>query len=205
MRRASHVASAAEARVRRDQGRSCGPADRLPADDLLAWLGCGHESGGFPMELGTHADELARGVVATMADSSTVLLVADGVLAPVAMHHVSGVRSPEIEQALTARYRLGEGIAGRVWQTGTGILISQVDTQALQTTAHVAARGFVRTTSLSSLMAVPITSNGKGSVSGSVIGVLVAGRDKGSPSFTEDDFSELQRVAALAASFAAEQ
>ena len=79
------------------------------------------------LEWRSRADEVAQGVVSTLADSSTVLLVTgDSLLAPVAMRHASGARTRAIEEALRARYRCGEGIPGRVWQTGQPVVLNDL-------------------------------------------------------------------------------
>jgi transcriptional regulator with GAF, ATPase, and Fis domain len=137
--------------------------------------------------------DATRTVVSSLqADSSALLLVSEDseFLLPVALFHVDAARRSVSAEALAARYRKSEGIAGRVWATGQAILISELDTRALEATSHTATRKFIRTTSLSSLIAVPLFHDRV------VVGVLTAGRDSGSSNFTENDLEKLHGLAA---------
>jgi GAF domain-containing protein len=136
--------------------------------------------------------ETTRTVASSLeADSAALLLVSeDGeVLIPIALFHVDAARGSAATEALEARYRKSDGIPGRVWATGLPILISELDTRALEATSHTATRGFIRTTSLSSLMAVPLFQDRV------VVGVLTAGRDAGSNPFTESDLERFHGIA----------
>ena len=77
--------------------------------------------------------------------------------------------------------RAGEGISGKVAETGETVLMPHVDTAALVAQSPERFRPLVELLGVSSLLAVPLR------VSGRVIGVVTLTRGPGSAPFGEDD------------------
>ncbi len=156
---------------------------------------------------GTHLNRsfdpeaLTQEVAKRFAASAAFLAVQrdEDVLALTSVQYPDPQIAPALVLAFQARYRRDEKIAGRVWSTGRGILIPEVDTRALEESTHENARPFIRAAAPRSLMAVPVVQRGE------VVGVLVACRDASAPTFSERDYEALLAIATRAGTPAATQ
>jgi GAF domain-containing protein len=115
----------------------------------------------------------------------------EGNLVVVAAYH----RDPNLLEAAKAtvgqRWNFGDALPGRVWEAGRGILIPEVDLEAMESVLHGAALAYLRTIGISSIMIVPLWSGGR------VVGTLGVSRDPGNPPFQENDFELLGELADL--------
>jgi GAF domain-containing protein len=111
-------------------------------------------------------------------------------LRPIAVHEVHPEKNHGKEQAFGIRYRPGEYLPGRVWQSDRGLLIPAADSEALAQTVHPMMRPLFEQLQVHSIMFVPIRQLGK------VIGVLsVARSGQQGPALTEADFTLLEAMA----------
>ena len=92
-------------------------------------------------------------------------------------------RCPEWEKGLGTTYLRGQNLPGRVWEAMEGILIPEVDAEALRTVAMPSVLGMVRT--VRTLMMSPFLRGGE------IRGVLGLSRER-APLFSERDYQSLK-------------
>jgi GAF domain-containing protein len=114
----------------------------------------------------------------------------DAIVAVAACH-----RDPDRERiarsVLGKRYRRGEGIPGRVWQTERGIWMVDVDNDALWHMGYPQSQRYLREVGVQSMMIVPLWREGR------VVGTLGVARDPGRPPYTEEEFGRLAVLAQI--------
>ncbi|MBS2031971.1 MAG: GAF domain-containing protein [Deltaproteobacteria bacterium] len=139
-------------------------------------------------------DQIARTALDAFGDVAVVTRVVrnEGVIAVVAVCHRDPVRDESAQRVLGERFRRGQGIPGRVWESERGILLVDVDSAALAEIGPPSSRNYVREVGLQSTMLVPLRQAGK------VVGTLGVARDLGRPPYSEDDFERLAAMAVLA-------
>jgi GAF domain-containing protein len=115
----------------------------------------------------------------------------EDVLVTVAVHHRNQSHLPVAQRVLGEQYRRGEALPGRVWETGRGILLVDVDDPALASIAPRNSKAYVCEVGIRSMMIVPLWEGGR------VVGTLRVARDRGGVPYTEEDFARLQSLAAL--------
>lgn len=135
-------------------------------------------------------------IVPAYADACGVVLARDhdDELDVVAVEH----RDPEAVAGVRAllelrRHRRGEGLTGRVAETGEAIFLPTVDRAALLAQVPPDYRAWVEQHCPHSIIAVPMRARGR------VLGVLGANRQAPSPPFTAEDFELLTEVGDRAA------
>ena len=96
----------------------------------------------------------------------------------------------EVAQAADeiARWRVNEGVAGRIVATGDSVLIEHVDATAI---SHFPAerQGLLQKTEIASVVGAPLRARG------GIIGTLTASRRSSAPAFTPEDLRLLQDLA----------
>lgn len=122
------------------------------------------------------------------ADVVLFLVEERGAHLAVADYRRLGGNCPTWDGAIGTRYRLGENLPGRVWETGQPLLIPEVESTALYELALGGTKPIVQ--GMTSLMLTPILDGARAR------GVVAVLRKQG-PSFTEGDLREL-RVQLLA-------
>jgi PAS domain S-box-containing protein len=147
------------------------------------------------LDLGVVLDTTCRIVVERLPESCSVLLLDEARerLELLAVHH----QNPEIEESIRltlagAPVRVGEGMLGRVAQTGETLLVEDIPFEALRRLTKPEYLAHLERYPFKSLIAAPLRARG------SVLGVIVASRAGGDP-FRADDRLLLEELAARAA------
>lgn len=138
-------------------------------------------------------DRVAHAAAAALGDIAVVTRVVpeENVLEVVAVCHRSAELERTARRVLGERYRPGEQLPGRVWQSERGIWIVDLDNRAVVEMAMPASRRYVQDVGLQSIILVPLWIDGR------VAGTLGVARDPGRPPYTESDFDVLAAMAVL--------
>lgn len=148
------------------------------------------------LDLAAVLDVITRQVVEHLGDAcGIVLLASDGVhLEPVALHHQDPEALDCARRLLAAAPpRVGEGVSGRVIESGRSQLSAQVDPAVFVGSLKPELRPFAERFPVHSVLAVPLRARGR------VIGSLQVTRHSPDRAYTEDDRALLEEVADRAA------
>jgi PAS domain S-box-containing protein len=141
-------------------------------------------------------DIIARQVVELLGDNCTItLLTEDGkVLEPVATYHPDP-QAQELLMQLAAQHeiKVGEGVAGKVAETGQSVLIPTIVRERMLEKTKAGYRPYVEKFDIFSVLIVPLRVHGR------TVGTLGVTRSEPGRSYTEEDQSFLQDVADRAA------
>lgn len=137
---------------------------------------------------------VAEQITGEHADGCAIALVSSGLLDPVVFSH----RDPDATSSLRALLSgsplaLGEGITGRVAQSGVPVFSPAVDAAALLAAVRPEHRAWLERHLPTSLIVVPLRARGR------IIGTLSALRGARSPAFDEHDLQLLGEIAERAA------
>jgi hypothetical protein len=136
-------------------------------------------------------DAIARAAAAQLGDVAVVTraMEKEGTLVTVAVRHKEPSRQLAAATVLGEQYRRGEGLPGRVWEAERGILLVDVDEEALALVAPPTSRGYVREVGVCSLIILPLLDGA------TVVGTVGVARDPGGAPYTEQDYAQLERLA----------
>lgn len=140
-------------------------------------------------------ETIARRIADLIGDACTVALKSeDGqLLKSVAFYHPDPQASAFLSEMTKLPYRIGEGLAGRVVQTGQPALIADVPQEQIRASIKPEYIQYLERFGIHSLLVVPLR------VQGQVIGSIGVSRDKPGYAYTSADQKFLQDLADRAA------
>ncbi len=141
-------------------------------------------------------DTVARQIAELLGDVCTIRLRSeDGVhVEPGALYHPDATTMHYLRELFaSAPQKVGEGMMGRVVQTGEVVLVPVVDEEQLRNDISPEFLSYFDYVTVSSLMVVPLRARGE------VIGAVSIVRDTPGHPFTEDDCALIQEIADRAA------
>jgi PAS domain S-box-containing protein len=141
-------------------------------------------------------ETIAQQIATLVGDVCAISLLSDDgrVLKPVASYH----RDPEALRLLGTvisdmALHLGEGLQGRVAQTGQPLLLAEIPDDRMSSMLRSAYRPYLEQIGIASLLVVPIRANTR------FIGTMLVARDRHGASYTHDDLAFVQDLADRAA------
>jgi GAF domain-containing protein len=137
--------------------------------------------------------DCARAAAEAIGDIAVVTQVRPGedLLVTLGVCHRDSERERAAEHVIGESYQRGQGLPGRVWQTERGILLVDVDDDALAEAALNHSNRYIREVGIRSLMLVPLYEGTR------VVGTLGVARDPGGTPYTEADFDRLVDLAKI--------
>jgi signal transduction histidine kinase len=122
------------------------------------------------------------------------LIQPDGRLCLIAVHHPLPAAQAELQRlSLAAPLQLGEGVTGRLAETGASVILPVIDGAAIAAQVAPGYRDFVARYPTHTMMGVALRARGR------VIGTVTATRSDGGESYGEADLQMLEELAERAA------